>query len=54
MKEESNVRRHVLNAFKDGELERDNNNVHFLHFNGVKKPVPFLRTEGIGPDCPLL
>ena len=30
MKEESNVRRHVLNAFKDGELERDDNNVHFL------------------------
>ena len=38
MKEESNVRRHVLNAFKDGELERDDNNVHFLHVNGVKKP----------------
>ncbi len=41
MKEESNVRRHVLNAFKEGELERDDNNVHFLHVNGVKKPVPF-------------
>ena len=42
MTEESNVRRHVLNAFKEGELERDDNNVHFLHVNGVKKPVPFI------------
>ena len=41
MKEESNVRWHVLNAFKEGELERSDNNVHFLHVNGVKKPVPF-------------
>ncbi len=37
---------HVLNAFKEGELERDNNNVHFLHVNGVKKPVPFYRVKG--------
>ena len=36
-REESNVRRHVLNAFKEGELERDENNVHFLHVNGVNK-----------------
>ena len=33
-KEESNVRRHILNAFREGELERDENNVHFLHDNG--------------------
>ena len=33
-KEESNVRRHILNAFHEGELERDENNVHFLHDNG--------------------
>ena len=33
MKEESNVRRHVL--FKEGELERDDNNVHFLHVKVV-------------------
>ena len=46
-KEESNVRRHVLNAFKDGELERDDNNVHFLHVNGVKKPVPFYSLDVI-------
>ena len=29
-REESNIRRQVLNVFKEGELERDNN-VHFLH-----------------------
>lgn len=40
-REESNIRRHILNVFKEGELERDENNVHFLHVNGVKKPVPF-------------
>jgi hypothetical protein len=39
-REESNVRRHIINVFKEGELVRDNN-VHFLHVNGVKKPVPF-------------
>ena len=38
-REESNVRRHIINVFKEGELERENN-VHFLHVNGVKKPVP--------------
>ena len=47
MKEESNGRRHVLNAFKEGELERDDNNVHFLHVNGVKKPVPFYSLDVI-------
>ena len=46
-KEESNVRRHVSNAFKDSELERDDNNVHFLHVNGVKKPVPFYSLDVI-------
>ena len=35
-REESNVRRHIINVFKEGELERENN-VHFLHVNGVKK-----------------
>ena len=41
-KEDSNIRRHIINIFKDGELVRDNN-VRFLHVNGVKKPVPFER-----------
>jgi prophage maintenance system killer protein len=39
-KEESNIRRHIINVFNEGELPRENN-VHFLHVNGVKKPVPF-------------
>lgn len=46
-KEESNVRRHILNAFREGELEKDENNVHFLHVNGVKKPVPFYSLDVI-------
>ena len=46
-KEESNVRRHILNVFKEGELEKEENNVHFLHVNGVKKPVPFYSLDVI-------
>ena len=34
------------NVFKEGELERENN-VHFLHVNGVKKPVPFYNLDVI-------
>ena len=45
-REESNVRRHIINVFKEGELERENN-VHFLHVNGVKKPVPFYSLDVI-------
>lgn len=45
-REESNVRRHIINVFKEGELDR-NNNVHFLHVNGVKKPVPFYNIDVI-------
>ena len=45
-KEESNIRRHIINVFKEGELQRDNN-VHFLHVNGVKKPVPFYNLDVI-------
>lgn len=46
-KEESNVRRHILNVFREKELERDKNNVHFLHVDGVKKPVPFYNLDVI-------
>ena len=35
-----------LNTNKDGELEKDNN-VHFLHVNGIKKPVPFYNLDVI-------
>lgn len=45
-KEESNIRRHVINVFKEGELER-NINVQNLHVNGVKKPVPFYSLDVI-------
>ena len=38
-REESNIRRHIINVFRDKEVSRENN-VHFLHVNGVKKPVP--------------
>ena len=40
-REESNIRRHIINVFKEGELVKENN-VHFLHVNGVKKPVLFI------------
>lgn len=45
-REESNIRRHVINVFKEGELEKEKN-VHFLHVNGVKKPVPFYNLDVI-------
>ena len=45
-REESNIRRHVINVFKDRELPKDNN-VHFLHVNGVKKLVPFYNLDVI-------
>ena len=45
-REESNIRRHVINVFKEGELKKENN-VHFLHVNGVKKPVPFYNLDVI-------
>ena len=45
-KEESNIRRHVINIFRDDEVSRENN-VHFLHVNGVKKPVPFYSLDVI-------
>ena len=45
-REESNIRRHVINVFKEGELEKENN-VHFLHVNRVKKPVPFYNLDVI-------
>ena len=41
-KEASNIRRHVLNVFKEGELERESN-VHFLHVPFSDKPVPFTK-----------
>ena len=45
-KEESNIRRHIINIFRDEEVPRENN-VHFLHVNGVKKSVPFYSLDVI-------
>ncbi|MBQ0069045.1 MAG: virulence protein RhuM/Fic/DOC family protein [Bacteroidales bacterium] len=45
-KEESNIRRHVNNVFKEGELERESN-VHFLHVPISDKPVPFYSLDVI-------
>ena len=45
-REESNIRRHVINVFREGELNRENN-VQNLHVNGVKKPVPFYTLDVI-------
>ena len=45
-REESNIRRHVLNVFKENEVD-ENNNVHLLHVNDVKKPVPFYSLDVI-------
>ena len=45
-REESNIRRHIINVFKEGELVQSNN-VHFLHVNGVKKTVPFYSLDVI-------
>lgn len=39
-RDESNIRRHVGNVFKEGELNRESN-VHFLHVPNSDKPVPF-------------
>ena len=45
-REESNIRRHVINVFREGDLNRENN-VQNLHVNGVKKPVPFYTLDVI-------
>ena len=38
-RDKSTIRRHVMNVFNEGELERENN-VQHIHVDGVKKPVP--------------
>lgn len=45
-KEASNIRRHVINVFKEGELEKESN-VHFLHVPLSDKPVPFYSLDVI-------
>ena len=43
-REESNIRRHIINIFNEDELERDIN-VHFLHVNGIKNNKQFYSTD---------
>ena len=45
-RDESNIRRHVINVFNEGELRRENN-VQKIHVNGVKKLVPFYSLDVI-------
>lgn len=45
-REESNIRRHIINIFKEKELE-ENNNVQNLHVDGVKQSVPFYSLDVI-------
>ncbi|MCQ2286245.1 MAG: virulence protein RhuM/Fic/DOC family protein [Bacteroidales bacterium] len=45
-REESNIRRHIGNIFKERELERQSN-VHFLHVANSDKPVPFYTLDVI-------
>lgn len=45
-REESNIRRHIINIFKEKELLEDNN-VQNLHVDGVKQLVPFYSLDVI-------
>ena len=45
-REESNIRRHIINIFKEKEL-LEKNNVQNLHVDGVKQTVPFYSLDVI-------
>lgn len=45
-REESNIRRHIINIFKERELT-EKNNVQNLHVDGVKQLVPFYSLDVI-------
>ena len=45
-KEESNIRRHIINIFNDGELERESN-VQKMHVPNSDKLVPFYNLDVI-------
>ncbi len=45
-REESNVRRHIINIFNEEELE-EKNNVQKMHVGGVKQMVPFYSLDVI-------
>lgn len=45
-REESNIRRHIINIFREEELDKESN-VHFLHVPNSDKPVPFYNLDVI-------
>ncbi len=45
-REESNIRRHIINIFSEGELDKSIN-VQIMHVNGIKKPVPYYSLDVI-------
>lgn len=45
-KDESNIRRHIINIFNEGELEREDN-VQKIHVDNVKQTVPFYSLDVI-------
>ena len=45
-KDETTIRKHINNVFKDNELDKDNN-THFLRVVGVKQLVPFYSLDVI-------
>lgn len=45
-REESNIRRHIINVFNDKELN-ENNSVQKMHVDGVKQLVPFYSLDVI-------
>ena len=47
-REESNIRRHVINVFKEGELKKENN-VHFLHVMALKSQFLFITLMSSSP-----
>lgn len=47
-REESNIRRHVINVFKEGELKKEND-VHFLHVMALKSQFLFITSTSSFP-----
>ena len=47
-KDRTVISRHIRNVFKEGELEKENN-VHFLHVNGIKTVATAQAVQATGP-----
>ena len=46
-RDQSVISRHINEVFKSGELEQNENNMHFLHIDGSKKPVTYFGLDVI-------